>query len=211
MPTLHSHLLGLTDTGDFRRNSIALIDEALECSLGICSLRSQSSFLPLYAPTMERSLKYERDTEAGYRPYLEVQRELQETAKQMTIIRFFSLNSCVSLAPSCCNHRMWRSRTDCTTTYNYYNIVKYGPVARQWACKHISATHYSTQHTTSSRSASCCVSLYFLHCPSEHNTYQHLIYITCVNGFIRGNNFTTCFGSQNHHQVRNIDNNFSNY
>jgi hypothetical protein len=26
----------------------------------------------------------------------------------------------------------------------------------------------------------------FFYCPSEHNNYQQLIYITCANGFIRG-------------------------
>jgi hypothetical protein len=41
----------------------------------------------------------------------------------------------------------------------------------------------------SSRSASCCVSLHFLYCPSEHNNYQQLFYITRANGFIRGTSF----------------------
>jgi hypothetical protein len=61
----------------------------------------------------------------------------------------------------------------------------------------------------SSRSASCCVSLYFLYCPSEHNKYEQLIYITSANGFIRGT-ILLRFGSWSHHQVIYIDNNFSN-
>jgi hypothetical protein len=41
-------------------------------------------------PVMERSLKFSREIENASYPYLEIQKEVQKTAKQMTITRFFS-------------------------------------------------------------------------------------------------------------------------
>jgi hypothetical protein len=51
----------------------ALTDKVMECD-----------------PVMERSLKCLREIENASCPYLEIRKELQKTAKQMTITRFFS-------------------------------------------------------------------------------------------------------------------------
>jgi hypothetical protein len=50
----------------------ALIDKVMECN-----------------PVVERSLKFKREIENASCPYLEIQMELQKTAKQMTITTFF--------------------------------------------------------------------------------------------------------------------------
>jgi hypothetical protein len=43
-------------------------------------------------PVIERSHKYKREIENASCPYLEIQKELQKTANQMTITGFFSPN-----------------------------------------------------------------------------------------------------------------------
>jgi hypothetical protein len=61
----------------------ALIDKVMECD-----------------PVMERSLKFKRRIENASCPYLEIQKELQKTAKQMTITRFFQPEPSVSASPN---------------------------------------------------------------------------------------------------------------
>jgi hypothetical protein len=61
----------------------ALIDKVMECD-----------------PVMERSLKFKREIESASCLYLEIQKELQKTAKQMTIIRFFQPKPSVSASPN---------------------------------------------------------------------------------------------------------------
>jgi hypothetical protein len=61
----------------------ALIDKVLECD-----------------PVMEWSLNFKREIENASCPFLEIQKELQKTAKQMTITRFFQPKSSVSASPN---------------------------------------------------------------------------------------------------------------
>jgi hypothetical protein len=61
----------------------ALIDKVMECD-----------------PVMERNLKFLRKIENASCPYIEIQKELQKTAKQMTITRFFQPKPSVSASPN---------------------------------------------------------------------------------------------------------------
>jgi hypothetical protein len=58
----------------------ALINKVMECD-----------------PVMERSLKCKREIENASCPYLDIQKELQKTAKQMTITGFFQPKSSASV------------------------------------------------------------------------------------------------------------------
>jgi hypothetical protein len=71
---------GLTEIMKLQR---ALIDKVMECD-----------------PVMERCLKFKREIENASCPYLEIQKKLQKTAKQMTITRFFQRKPCVSASPN---------------------------------------------------------------------------------------------------------------
>jgi Mg/Co/Ni transporter MgtE len=61
----------------------ALIDRVMECD-----------------PVMEMCLKFKTETENVSCPYLEIQKKLQKTAKQMTITRFFQPKPSVSASPN---------------------------------------------------------------------------------------------------------------
>jgi hypothetical protein len=77
----------------------ALIDKVMECD-----------------PAMERSLKFKREIENASCPYLEIQKELQKTAKQMTITTFFQPKPSVWPALTRLHRPLCRIRVDFTSS-----------------------------------------------------------------------------------------------
>jgi hypothetical protein len=84
---------------------VALIDKAMECD-----------------PVVERSPRCKREIEVASFPYLEIQKQLQKTAKQITITRIFQPKPRLGqLQPA--SITVFRRFSLSSQPYYYYNII----------------------------------------------------------------------------------------